>query len=114
MADTITISARGPEVGRAVDSAAAAKRDAAFPVTQAGAPAATRSAPNRTPHPEVGTIVAGIGAIVLIAAIVPIATGFKNLIGLLILAVALFEAWRLNRRATRSISGPYRLAPAEG
>src|SRR5205085_4370131 len=39
MADTITISARGLDVGRAIDSAAAARRsDSGFAVMQAGSP----------------------------------------------------------------------------
>ena len=107
MADTITISASGPEVGRAIDSAAAARRGAAsFPVTQAGSPSPTRPAR----HLGFGTVLLGAGALVLIAAVLPIAGGFSNIISLLIIGVALFEAWRLNRRVTLQITGPYRLA----
>jgi hypothetical protein len=114
MADTITISARGPALGRAIDSAAAAKRGrASFPITQAGTPSA-RPMGRKPAHLGLGTILLGAGALVLIAAVLPIAAGFSNVISLLIIAVALFEAWRLNRRVTLRVTGPYRLAGAEG
>jgi hypothetical protein len=112
LADTITISARGPDVGRAIDSAAAAKRaDTGFVVMQAGAPKATpRVAPVRPSHLGPGTVLLGAGALVLLAAMIPIFAGFSNIIGLLIIGIAVFEAWKLNRRASLNITGPYRVA----
>jgi len=111
-ADTITISARGPEVGRAIDSTAAAKRaDTGFSVMQAGAPKTTpRATPVRPTHLGPGTVVVGVGALILLAAMIPIFAGFSNLIGLLIIGIAVFEAWKLNRRVSLSITGPYRVA----
>lgn len=109
MADTITISARGPEVGRAIDSAAATRRETnSFPITQAGAPAKTHVGK----HLSFGTMLLGTGALVLIAAILPVAAGSSNIFGLLIIGVALFEAWRLNRRVVLRITGPHRLSTA--
>jgi hypothetical protein len=107
MADTITISASSPDAGRAIDSAAAARREASgFSVTQAGSPSMGRPARRL----GFGTILVGAGALVLIAAVLPIAGGLSNIISLLIIGVALFEAWRLNRRVQLQITGPYRLA----
>jgi hypothetical protein len=40
----------------------------------------------------------------------PVLGGFENVIGLLIIGFALYEAWKLNRRV--SIDGPYRTAAA--
>lgn len=100
MADTITISARGPDVGRAIDSAAAARRD-------------REVAAARPPRLQLRTALLGTGTLLLIASILPIAVGAKNVVNLLIIAVALFEAWRLNRRAAPVLSRPYRLTPAE-
>jgi len=113
MADTITISARGPDVGRAVDSAAAARRaDSGFVVAQAGTPAGgTRASRTRPKHLGAGTLLLGIGALVLMAAVIPIVAGFSNIIGLLIIGIAVFEAWKLNRRVVLTITGPYRVAP---
>src|SRR5436305_4473076 len=61
-------------------------------------------------HLGVGTVLLCAGALVLISSVLPIAGGFSNIISLLIIGVALFEAWRLNRRVTLQMTGPYRLA----
>jgi hypothetical protein len=114
MADTITISARGPEIGREIDSASAAHRsaDSSFTVFQAGTPsaAATRSR-ERGKHIGPGTFLLGIGALLLLAAAIPILAGFSNIIGLVIIGFAVYEAWKLNRRLT--ITGPFRLAVSQ-
>ena len=106
--DTITISARGPAASpSSTDSSARGRRDENAPVMQAGT---ARAVPRRdSTHLGPGTVLLGIGALVLLAAIVPIAAGFSNLIGLLIIGIAVFEAWKLNRRVRLTIAGPYRL-----
>lgn len=93
--------------------------DTNFVIGQAGAPESTAEelARGRAPaaHLGFGTIVLGLGALILFAAIIPIAAGFSNLIGLLIIGIAVFEAWKLNRRVVLQITGPYRVAGgAEG
>lgn len=110
-ADTITISARGPEVGRALDSAAAARRaDSGFSVMQAGKPEAAPATRVHPSHLGVGTFLLGAGALVLMAAMIPILAGFSNIIGIVIIGIAVFEAWKLNRRVKLTITGPYRVA----
>ena len=111
MADTITISARGPDVGRALDSAATTRRsDSGFSVAQAGSPTATtRATPVRPKHLGPGTMLLGVGALVLLAAMIPIFAGFSNIIGLIIIGIAVFEAWKLNRRVALPVTGPYRV-----
>ena len=106
--DTITISARGPAAPpSSTESSARTQRDEHAPVMQAGTP---RAVPLKNAnHLGPGTVLLGIGALVLLAAIVPIAAGFSNLIGLLIIGIAVFEAWKLNRRVRLTIAGPYRL-----
>jgi hypothetical protein len=42
----------------------------------------------------------------------PIMAGFENVIGILIIAFGLFEAWKLNKRADAAITGPYSVTPA--
>lgn len=44
----------------------------------------------------------------------PFLMGIENLIGLLIIAFALYEAWKLNRKTELKITGPYRVAGAAG
>lgn len=87
----------------------AAQPDSGFQVAQAGTPT-----PRRSPHLGFGTLVLGTGALILLAAIIPIAAGFSNMIGLLIIGIAVFEAWKLNRRVKLQINGPYRVGGAEG
>ena len=42
---------------------------------------------------------------------VPFMAGLQNIIGMLIIAFALWEAWRINKRQDVTFNGPYRLAP---
>lgn len=53
--------------------------------------------------------------IMVIAMAAPFLAGFENIIGLVIIGIGLFEAWKLNRRTELTISGPHALAtrPAE-
>lgn len=53
----------------------------------------------------------GGAALLLLAYTVPFLMLPENLIGLLIIAFGLFEAWKLNRRVTPTIRGPFRLGP---
>ena len=106
--DTITISAQAPSsAARSTDSSSRPRRTENATVMQAGTPRPASRADST--HLGPGTVLLGIGALVLLAAIVPIAAGFSNLIGLLIIGIAVFEAWKLNRRVQLTITGPYRL-----
>jgi hypothetical protein len=40
----------------------------------------------------------------------PFLAGLQNVIGLLIIGFALWEAWKINKRAKVSFAGPYSLA----
>ena len=69
--------------------------------------------------PSTGFVVAYmlLGAVVLfaMAAAAPILAGFENIIGLLIIGFALYEAWSMNRRAELTLTGPYRVGvPRDG
>jgi hypothetical protein len=89
--------------------AAAARSDSGFPVEQAGAPRASTGFGKAPAHLGFGTVLLGIGALILLAAIIPIASGFSNIIGILIIGIAVFESWKLNRRLALKITGPYRV-----
>jgi hypothetical protein len=115
--DTLAIAANDSASPNAAAESPAANvpPDSGFPITQAGTPIADRSASARPPaHLAFGTIVLGIGALVLLAAIIPIAAGFSNIIGLLIIGIAVFEAWKLNRRVAVTVAGPYRVSSSGG
>ena len=57
-------------------------------------------------------------ALVIITAVTAVAApffgGIKNIIGLLIIGFALYQAWVINRPSRLAFNGPYRLAPAAG
>ena len=75
-----------------------------------GAPAATpASAGPRAQKLSIGHLVLALAALLAIAAAAPILAGFQNLIGMLIIGFALFEAWRQNQRLELAITGPYRV-----
>lgn len=107
LADTITISARGPEVGHAIDSATAARRERErFPVMQTSVPTMTTMGVHKATH-------LGFGRILLIAIVLPLAASISSVISLLIISVALIEAWRLNRRMAPKVAGHRLLAMTE-
>lgn len=49
--------------------------------------------------------------IVFVAFVSPFMAGFENIIGLLIIAFALYQAWVMNKKLRIEISGPYRVGP---
>ena len=42
----------------------------------------------------------------------PFFMGFENIIGFIIIAVGLWEAWKLNKRVDAAMTGPYTVTPA--
>ena len=52
--------------------------------------------------------------IVIVAFVSPFMSGFENIIGLLIIAFALYQAWAMNKRLRIEIRGPYRVGPDAG
>lgn len=87
-----------------------------------GAPAKIASAEQPTPSdataPKPGIVkltllLAVLLALALVAALtVPIVMGFQSPIGLLIIGIALYEAWKINKRSSVQIAGPFQLAPS--
>ncbi len=55
--------------------------------------------------------VSGVALLVL-AVMAPFVAGFRNIIGLLIIGFALYQAWIMNRRARLTFSGPYKVGSA--
>ena len=65
--------------------------------------------------PSAGMIVVGLAALLLLFYATPVVVGIQNPILLFILGIALYEAWKLNKKAELRITGPYqagRPAPA--
>lgn len=57
-------------------------------------------------------VVAGVLLALAIAA--PVLGGFENIMGLVIIGIGLYEAWRLNKRNDVQVTGPYELSPGAG
>lgn len=54
-----------------------------------------------------GKFALGVLALVAIAAAAPFLAGMENVLGLVIIGFALYQAWKMNRRVPLAISGPY-------
>lgn len=116
------------QVAALADSTAATAAPAAPAATEAAAPTIASATPAAVPAPatgtqpsdsaavasfSVGSALIGIVVLFAFAAVSPILAGFENILGMLIIGFALWEAWRINRRATLEVSGPYKVG-AEG
>ena len=109
-ADRKTADEKGP-AGKAPAAPALAEKKPAEK-----APAEKAAPPDPAmPRPGIGQIAAALAAFLAIvfavALAAPFLAGAKNLIGLLIIGFALYEAWKLNKRVPLQIAGPFRLAP---
>ena len=98
------------------DSAAIAASPAAPGVTDSlvasGAPAttSTHSGTKKKSHSAAARAI--VGMLLLVA--LPVLVGIGSPISLLIMAFGMMQAWRMNKRIELSVTGPYRLAGANG
>jgi hypothetical protein len=129
--DSLRTAMAQPDSGAVADSlddadedstAADARSDSGFTVAQAGTPRTKRSTTGaaKAIHLGPGQIILGVIALLALAAILPILAGFSNILGLIIIGFAVYQAWVLNKRVDLQITGPYRVgrggerAPASG
>jgi hypothetical protein len=56
-------------------------------------------------------IVVALVVLVLFAYALPILAGFQNIIGLFIIGIGMYQAWKLNKRVKLDIKGPFSIAP---
>lgn len=61
-----------------------------------------------------GRFVLGLAALIAIAAVAPFLAGVENILGLVIIGFALFQAWKMNRRVPLVVNGPYAVGSAAG
>lgn len=76
-------------------------------LTKDSATAAAKST-KASPVVFVVAIILGLGFLYAL----PFLAGLQNILGLLIIGIALYEAWKLNVRAELSVSGPHRVSPS--
>lgn len=73
--------------------------------------AATTAAP-QAERPSVAHFAAAIVVLSLFVCAAPLLMGFRNAIGLVIIALGVYQAWQTNRRLVINFSGPHRTRPA--
>lgn len=66
-----------------------------------------------------GQLLLAYAFVLAIACIAPFLGGFQNIMGLVIIAIGLYQAWRMNKGVALAFSGPFRVgagpaAPASG
>lgn len=74
----------------------------------APAPQPNAAPPSTLPAPAQAAI--AIAILLAIACLAPFLAGFQNIIGIIIIGIGLYEAWKLNRRAELVITGPHTIA----
>ena len=65
--------------------------------------------PATTPAPSLGRAAVGFGALLLLAVAAPVLESANNVVATLVMFAAIVQAWRMNRRVNRTITGPYRV-----
>jgi hypothetical protein len=86
-----------------------AEGDSPAPATPA-ADTTTQAAPAQEKPAGLGTILLAFGALLLVACAAPFLAGLENIIGLVIIGIGVYEAWKLNRRVPLVITGPHAIA----
>jgi hypothetical protein len=92
-------------------------------VPAADAPATTVATAGETPAPPAAAAAAAapslaglaiaVAALVFLAFAAPFLMGIENVIGIVIIGIGLFEAWKINRKTALVVAGPFRMsAPA--
>jgi hypothetical protein len=99
------------EAATTVPAAATTAASPAGTATAARAELAKDGIEKTTPAPPTAAELAlGLGVIGFIFLAAPFLAGFENFMGWIILGIALYEAWKINRRRPLVISGPLQLA----
>lgn len=76
----------------------------------ATAPAEAEFPPGEVP--SAGEFLFVYAFLLVVAITVPFLAGFENFMGLIIIGIGLYEAWKLNKRTVVEIKGPYQIGTA--
>lgn len=93
-----------------------AKPAVVAPARTDGAPAGTRAADEpaaqeATATPGALALAVGLVILVVVAFAAPFLAGVENIMGIVIIGIGLYEAWKINRRVVQVVTGPYRVSP---
>ncbi len=111
-APTQTTAAGGtaPELADASATAADEDEDAEAEPAPEVATAAVTSADADGEPAGLATAVLAFGALLLFACALPFLAGIQNVVGIIIIGIGMYEAWKLNRKVDVVITGPHALA----
>ena len=102
--------AHGPSKDAATGSAAPALTGERAPLAVPTEPAAAPLAPAGAHRASAGSVAVALLLVFGIALASPFLAGFSNIMGILIIGIALYEAWKLNKRIV--VTGPYQMSAA--
>lgn len=102
------IAEASKESASMVKPSLAAKDDAA--AVAIGTAGTDRKAPQEKEKSSAGSVLVAIGLILGLAFAAPFMGGASNIMGIIIIGIGLYEAWKINRRIP--LSGPFRFGPA--
>lgn len=98
--------------------------DETQPIAAASAPATGADSGSATPAlnaasssegaSSTGELAVGFVALLVLAVASPFLAGFENVIGILIIGFALYQAWQMNRRVPMTFTGPYAVGRGTG
>jgi len=103
------VPAGSPDSGSAPLPEAAESPAAESPVAQPAPPAAAGAEEGVSAGRGLLALVVVAVLIAALAFAAPFLMGFQNMIGILIIGIGVYEAWKLNRRVPLEIAGPFRV-----
>ena len=100
----------GAEKSAASSTGSPGKAPAAAPQDFAGPSNDSTAESKASAKPGAGSVVLAFGLVLGLAFAAPFLGGFSNIMGIVIIGIGLYEAWKINRRVP--LSGPFRFGPA--
>jgi hypothetical protein len=76
----------------------------------AGETDAITADPGTTEPLSAGAAVVGLAMLVGLILALPFLAGFENILGIIIIGIGLYEAWKFNRKRVLSVTGPHMIA----
>jgi hypothetical protein len=81
-------------------------------VPEGGTPSAAETSSAPTERPTFGQLVIALTVFGAIVCAAPFLAGVRNIMGLVIIGIGLYEAWKFNKRREWRITGPHAIAAA--
>jgi hypothetical protein len=101
-------------LNEATTDEAKASAAAAAPADSVSVTATPGTADSADATISAGGLAVGVLALLVLAAAAPFLAGFENVLGILIIGFALYQAWQMNRRVPMTINGPYAVGRGPG